>query len=161
MRSRLRRRMAGEACTSRVMAAALGLSFGLLTTYARAADDPAGEVIITPVLSANVNSAGQPIVFPQSNGHVTVSVFEIAPGATLPVHKHPFPRLGYVLSGFLRVANLQTGLSQTYKTGEPVLESVGEWHEGTNPGPIPLRLLVIDLMETGAHNTVLKTAPSD
>ena len=146
-----------------INAATLGLAFILLGTGtgtgARAEGDAASKIVVTPVLSADVNSAGQPIVFPRVNGHVTVSLFEIPPDATLPVHKHPFPRMGYVLSGSLRVTNLQTGVSQTYKAGDAVLESVGEWHEGTNPGRDMLRLLVIDLLESGAENTVLRDTP--
>lgn len=112
--------------------------------------------VVTPVFSADVNSAGQPIVFPPTDGHVAVSMFEIAPGASLPVHMHPFPRMGYVLSGTLQVVNEESGAKQTFKTGEFILESVGLWHQGSNPGTESLRLLVIDLTEKGHDNTVLR-----
>jgi len=116
----------------------------------------APQVVIEPIDSADVNSAGQPIVFPQKNGHVTAAVFDIPPGAVLPVHEHPFPRMGYVLSGTLRVTNAETGQSQDYKPGAFILESVGIWHKGENPAQEPLKLLVIDLLEKGAVSTVLK-----
>ena len=113
-------------------------------------------VSVEEILSADVNSAGQAIVFPKRNGHVTVSVFTIQPGATLPVHAHPYPRMGYVLDGTLRVTNLQTNQVATYGKGEFVLEAVNEWHKGENPGIHPLTLLVIDLIEKGARNTLLR-----
>jgi quercetin dioxygenase-like cupin family protein len=114
------------------------------------------RVSVEKVLSADVNSAGQPIVFPNKSGHVDVSIFEIPPGVALPAHLHPFPRMGYVLSGTLRVRNLESGKAETYGEGQFVLESVNQWHEGDNPGRTPLRLLVIDLAEKGAKTTILK-----
>ena len=123
---------------------------------AAAAQPASSPVTVTPVLSADVNSVGQPIVFPKANGHVTVSVFEISPGAVLPVHKHPFPRMGYVLSGSLRVTDLDKGTNRTFGPGEAILESVDDWHEGSNPGAEPLKLLVIDLQEKGVDNTILR-----
>lgn len=108
-------------------------------------------VNIQSVLSTDVNSAGQSTVFPQKNGHIIAAIYNVPPGATLPVHKHPFPRLGYVLAGALKVTNMQTSESQTYGPGAFVLECVDQWHEGGNPGTVPLRLLVVDLTEKGAR----------
>ena len=133
------------------------LTCALPGSYAsRANANPQEPVVITPVTSADLNSASQPIVFPNKNGHVTAAIFDIAPGATLPVHEHPFPRMGYVLSGLLRVSNLESGKTETYKAGDLVLESVDQWHQGSNAGTEPLKLLVIDLMEKGAKNTITR-----
>jgi quercetin dioxygenase-like cupin family protein len=114
------------------------------------------QVVVKPVLSTTVTSSGQPIVLPQKDAQVVVSTYEIPPGATLPEHKHPFPRYGYVLSGSLRVINDDTGKSEDYKTGDFILEAVGQWHRGMNPGSDPLKLLVIDIAEKGQPTTVLK-----
>jgi quercetin dioxygenase-like cupin family protein len=114
------------------------------------------QVVVKPVLSTTVTSSGQPIVLPQKDAQVVVSTYEIAPGATLPEHKHPFPRYGYVLSGALRVINDDTGKTEDYKTGDFILESVGQWHRGINPAQEPLKLLVIDIAEKGQPTVVLK-----
>lgn len=114
------------------------------------------QVVVKPVLSTTVTSSGQPIVLPQKDAEVVVSTYEIAPGATLPEHKHPFPRYGYVLSGSLRVINDDTGKTEDFKTGDFILEAVGQWHRGLNPGQEPLKLLVIDIAEKGQPTTVLK-----
>jgi quercetin dioxygenase-like cupin family protein len=114
------------------------------------------QASVSKLLSADANSAGQPIVFPNKSGHVDVSIIEIPPGVALPTHLHPYPRMGYVLSGTLRVRNLESGKTETYGEGQFVLESVNQWHEGGNPGKTPLRLLVIDLTEKGAQTTILK-----
>lgn len=114
------------------------------------------QVVVKPVLSTTVTSSGQPIVLPQKDAQVVVSTYEIAPGATLPEHKHPFPRYGYVLAGSLRVINDDTGKTEDFKTGDFILEAVGQWHRGINPGSDPLKLLVIDIAEKDQPTVVLK-----
>ena len=114
------------------------------------------DVAVTQILSTTVTSSGQPIVLPQKDAQIVVSTYEVIPGATLPVHKHPYPRYAYVLSGNLRVTNRETGHSDTYKPGDFILEAVGQWHTGANIGDEPLKLLVIDMVEKGQTNTVLQ-----
>jgi quercetin dioxygenase-like cupin family protein len=116
----------------------------------------AAPVVVTPVKSTAVTSTGQPITLPQKNVEVTASIFDIAPGATLPVHKHPFPRYGYVLSGTLKVTNVDTGRSDTFKAGDFIVEMIDQWHQGSNIGADPVKLLVIDQIEAGVQATVLK-----
>jgi quercetin dioxygenase-like cupin family protein len=113
-------------------------------------------VVITELLSTAVTSSGQPIVLPQKDPQIVVSIYDVAPNARLPVHKHPYPRYGYVLSGELKVTNMETGRSATYKPGDFILESVGQWHMGANIGGKPLKLLVIDIVEKGETNTVVR-----
>lgn len=149
-----------EAPTSRPMATIPRLLVAALLLYAPAvaAKGPASaNVVVKPVTSATETSSGQPIVFPKGPGQVVVSIFEIAPGAALPVHKHPFPRYGYVLEGSLRVVNDESGKSLVFNPGDFLLETVGQWHHGVNAGNKTLRILVIDLVEKDhANNTVLK-----
>ncbi|MDQ6433061.1 cupin domain-containing protein [Mesorhizobium sp. LHD-90] len=119
--------------------------------------DPAPQsVVVTPLASTNVTAAGQPIVLPAKDARVIVSNFEIAPGATLPVHKHPYQRYAYVLAGALRVTNAETGESTDYKPGDFIVEMVGRWHQGANIGTDTVRLLVIDQVEGDLPNTLLK-----
>lgn len=113
-------------------------------------------VAVTELLSTGVTSSGQPIVLPQKDPQIVVSIYDVAPNARLPVHKHPYPRYGYVLSGELQVTNMETGRSDTYKPGDFILESVGQWHTGANIGGKPLKLLVIDIVEKGQTNTVIR-----
>ena len=112
------------------------------------------DVAVTQLLSATRTSSGQPIGLPQKDAQIVASVYEVIPGATLPVHYHPYPRYGYVLAGILRVTNIDTGQTNIYKPGSFFLESVGQWHSGTNIGGEPLRLLVIDVVEKGQTNVV-------
>lgn len=114
-----------------------------------------GRVVVRPILSATETSSGQPIVLPQKNAQLIASSYEIPPGITLPKHKHPFPRYAYVLAGTLTVANLDTGKAENFKTGDFILEAVGQWHQGTATGTETVKLLVIDMVEKGESNTII------
>lgn len=134
---------------------ALGL---LLAASPLHADNQAvtGKVVVKPVMSSTVTSSGQPIVLPQKDAQVIVSTYEIPPGAVLPKHKHPFPRYGYVLAGTIEVTNTDTGKTETFKAGDFIVEAVDQWHFGANKGEVPVKLLVIDMVEKGQSNTVLQ-----
>lgn len=134
--------------------AVLGLALLLVPAAAPAAEE--AKVTVTELLSATQTSIGQPLVLPAKDAQVIFSEFVIAPGAVLPVHKHPFPRYAYVLEGELRVSRPGHDEAFDYRAGEVVIEMVDEWHYGTNIGDTPLRLLVIDQIEAGSPVTVLK-----
>ena len=112
------------------------------------------DVAVTQLLSTTRTSSGQPIGLPQKDAQIVASVYDVMPGATLPVHNHPHPRYGYVLAGILRVTNIDTGQIDTYTHGSFFLEPVGQWHVGTSIGGEPLKLLVIDVAEEGQSNVV-------
>ena len=136
----------------------LPFAFGLLLIASPLhADTQAvtGKVVVKPVISSTVTSSGQPIVLPQKDAQVIVSTYEIPAGAVLPKHKHPFPRYGYVQAGTIEVTNVDTGKTETFRTGDFIVEAVDQWHFGTNKGPEPVKLLVIDMVEKGQPNTVL------
>lgn len=114
------------------------------------------DLTITQLVSSTVTACGQRIVLPQRDPEVVASIYEIAAGATLPVHKHPYPMFAYVLSGHLRVTNTETGRSYMYNSGDFILECVEQWHMGTNLSREPLKLLVINIVERGRSNTVLQ-----
>lgn len=137
-------------------ASALLLCAALSATTAQALDSGGTPVAVTPLASRTETASGQPITLPQKNVQVLVSTYEIAVGATLPVHKHPFPRYAYVEAGTLRVTNVETGKSNTYKTGDFIVEMIGQWHQAINVGDRPVKLLVIDQVEQGTKNTVLR-----
>jgi quercetin dioxygenase-like cupin family protein len=136
-----------------------GLAALLLQAAAARAFDAPEKVppaIVTPLASAEVTATGQPITLPGKDVQVLAWIYEIAPGATLAVHKHPFARYAYVLAGNLRVTNVETGRGTDYKTGDFIVEMIGQWHQGTNTGAEPLRLLVIDQVEKGSPHTVVR-----
>ena len=140
----------------KILASALLLAVASFAHPALALDSSGTPVVVTPLASRTTTASGQPITLPQKNVQVLVSTFEIAPGATLPVHKHPFARYAYVLDGTLKVTGVESGKSNTYQTGDFIVEMIGQWHQATNIGTVPVKLLVIDQVEAGAKNTVLR-----
>jgi quercetin dioxygenase-like cupin family protein len=114
-------------------------------------------VKIAPISKTDVTSSGQPIVLPQGPVKVITSTYEIPPGAKLPVHEHNYPRYGYMLSGQLRVTNVETGQSTTFNPGDFIIESLGQWHKAESIGTDPVKLVVIDQVPKGDdNNTVLQ-----
>jgi quercetin dioxygenase-like cupin family protein len=120
------------------------------------AQDAAAQVTTTRLFSATTTAAGQPIALPKDNVEVLVWMYVIPVGARLPVHKHPSARYAYVLAGSLRVADADNTRSWDYKAGDFIVEMIDTWHYGTNSGSEPVRLLVIDQVEAGKTNTVVR-----
>jgi quercetin dioxygenase-like cupin family protein len=116
----------------------------------------AAKATATRLFSATTTAAGQPIVLPKGNAEVVVWIYEIPAGAKLPVHKHPSARYAYVLAGTLRVASADESRSWEYRAGDFIVEMIDAWHYGTNIGSEPVRLLVIDQVEAGQGNTILR-----
>ena len=140
----------------KILASTLLVAAALYANAVLALDSANTPVVVTPLASRTTTASGQPITLPQKNVQVLVSTYDIAPGATLPVHKHPFPRYAYVEAGTLQVTNVETGKANTYKTGDFIIEMIGQWHQATNVGDGPVKLLVIDQVEEGAKNTILR-----
>lgn len=122
---------------------------------AHALDSSGTPVVVTPLASITQTASGKPITLPQKNIQVIVSTYQIAPGAQLPVHQHPFARYASVQAGTLAVTNIDTGETTTYRAGDFVVEMIGEWHRAANVGSDTVRLLVIDQVEEGRQNTIL------
>ena len=106
--------------------------------------------------SSQVTATGQPLLLPARNPEVIISEYTIAPGAVLPVHKHPFSRYAVVLEGTLRVSRPGNPDVMEYAAGDVVVEMVDTWHYGSNIGDGPVRLIVVDQVEAGTSHTVLQ-----
>lgn len=120
------------------------------------AEDAKPPVVVTPLLTTDRTVSGQPIQWPQQNAEIVTATYEIAPGASLPEHKHPYPRYAYVLAGTLQVTNTETGKAIIFHPGDVIAEAVNTWHKGANIGPDPVKLFVMDMIEKGESNVVKK-----
>lgn len=118
--------------------------------------EDAKPVTVTPILATEATASGQPISFPAGDLAFTASAYDIAPGAALPEHKHPFPRYAYVVAGTIAVTNTVTGQTVTYKAGDVIVEAVDQWHKAANTGSDAIKLIVYDFAPKGAQNTVKK-----
>ena len=115
------------------------------------------EVTITPLLTTTHTASGQPIRVPV-HPQLVAAIYEIAPGVALPLHEHPYPRYAYVLAGKIEVA-VSGGKTYRYQEGDFFAEVVNQWHSGRNIGTTPVRLLVLDQVEPGHTNTIIKQDP--
>ena len=136
------------------------LSCLLFLCLANAAN--AGEkATVTQLLSATATASGQQVTVPD-HPKIVVSTYEIPPHARLPVHKHPYARYAYVLSGDLAVVDTVAQKTYRYKAGDFIIEMRDAWHYGENTGDAPLRLLVIDqIPQNISSNTVVKAGKTD
>jgi quercetin dioxygenase-like cupin family protein len=116
------------------------------------------EVTITPLLTTTQTASGQRIRVPL-HPQVVAAIYEIAPGVALPLHEHPYPRYAYVLAGKIEVA-VAGGKTYRYQEGDFFAEVINQWHSGRNIGTTPVRLLVLDQVEPGHSNTIIKQDPS-
>jgi len=117
---------------------------------------PSG-ITVTPLKSANTTASGQPLVLPSNPAMVSVSRYVIAPGAKLPVHKHPHARYAFVQAGNLTVYDADTGQRFDYKPGEFIVEILDGWHYGENAGAEDVVLLVVDQTPDGSPgNTIVR-----
>src|SRR6266513_2804731 len=82
------------------------------------------QVKVTPIMSAMTTAIGQPIALPKGNVEVRVAMYDIAVGARLAVHKHPFHRYAYVLAGRLRVSDKDNVRTFEYAAGDFLIEMV-------------------------------------
>lgn len=113
-------------------------------------------VRVEPISRTGVTTSGDPIRIPEGTDRMVTSKYTIAPGASLPVHKHPSPRYGYVLSGSIVVTNVETHRETTFHAGDMIVEDVGRWHEARNDGKEPVVLLVMDFLGSDGGNVVLR-----
>jgi len=120
-----------------------------------------GPVTITPLLSATATPSGQPIILPQGDARIIASLYTIAPGARLPLHKHPYPRCAYVLAGDLRVTDTDTHQVFNYKPGDFIVEVINQWHFAENTGSTEVRLLVIDTVPKDKTGNTVKAPPAN
>src|SRR5262249_31936607 len=130
----------------------LGATIGLVLapTIAR----PAPGFTAVQIARINRTVTGQPIDVP-SSPDVVVSIGTFPPGSRLPVHKHPYPHLVYVLDGVLTVTNTETGQHFQVKKGDFVAEMEDTWHYGSNDGKDTVRLLVIDEVPAGTKSNLV------
>jgi quercetin dioxygenase-like cupin family protein len=102
----------------------------------------AQDIAHTALLSTSTNVTGESIAVPD-HPKVIISEIVIAPGESLPMHKHPYPRYAYVKEGAVDVTLDEPRKSFHYNAGEAFVETTG-WHFGKNNGSVPVKILAID-----------------
>lgn len=68
--------------------------------------------------------------YPAGPAKVTLVRLRIAPGTTLPWHRHPMPNVAYVVAGELTVEKQSDGSQRHLKPGDVLAEMVETVHRG-------------------------------
>lgn len=93
--------------------------------------------------------------YPEGQPEITILKITIAPGASLPWHKHPVINSGVLLSGELEVTH-EDGRVLHLRAWDAISEVVDTWHYGKNPGDEPAVILVVYSGVVDMPLTILK-----
>ena len=108
----------------------------------------------TPILLSGVTNAGGPITYPATDSaEITALRIDIGPGGETGRHMHLYPAFVYVLEGAVDV-EIEGKMAHSYKAGDSFLEAINMWHNGRNPGSVPVKLLVVFAGVRGKPNLV-------
>jgi quercetin dioxygenase-like cupin family protein len=80
--------------------------------------------------------------YPTGQPQISIIRYQFAPGAVLPVHKHPVINAGVLLKGELSVKT-ERGETLQLKAGDAIVELVDQWHEGRNNGAETAELIIM------------------
>jgi len=99
---------------------------------------------------------GQPVTLPQGPVVAIMRLNFFPAGFKGPLHKQPYQRYAYVISGRLRVTYDDPKLVREFGPGEMIVEGVDQWHWVEPVGPEGVKVLTIDQTPPGAPNVVIK-----
>jgi quercetin dioxygenase-like cupin family protein len=144
--------------TCRIVPAALAASLALASPLTADQDPSAGvareSASVEVLLSATHTVVGEPIAYPASApGRLTAAVVVLGPREYTGWHTHGVPLVGYILEGELTVDYGDHG-TRLYRQGEALAEAMEVVHNGHNPGPGTVRILVVFAGAKGVANSV-------
>lgn len=131
-----------------------GCSGGPDATDSSASSGPssAGQEVLLD--AQRITVLDQQIVYPKKvPAQVTSSIIELQPGQETGWHRHNVPMYAYVMDGTITV-EYDAGVTNVYPAGTALMEAQGVFHNGTNKGEGPVRILVVYFGAKGAKNTV-------
>jgi quercetin dioxygenase-like cupin family protein len=92
------------------------------------------EIQVETLVASSISwDGGELPPYPSEKPFVSILKIKVAPGAILPLHKHPIINAGYMLVGELTITT-DEGKTLHLKEGEPIIEVVDKWHSGRNTG---------------------------
>lgn len=111
----------------------------------------------TPVFKSSATAVGQPIQFPKmQKPEIAANLVEIVPGGESGWHKHPAPRYLHILEGELTLYVEGHEKPLAFGPGSGSIEPVDVWHNGKNPGTVPLKFLAVYVKDADTLGIVWK-----
>ncbi|WP_298775851.1 cupin domain-containing protein [uncultured Shewanella sp.] len=87
---------------------------------------------------------------------ITILKITVQPGATLPIHEHPYINAGILMTGELTVVRKDNGKTLHLKAGDSITELVNTWHYGKNEGKVPAEIIVFYAGIKGKPITIIE-----
>ncbi len=137
----------------KIIATLVAFLIAASVTAAEAVEDRVDYVRVVPLVATSKTIVGEPISYPLGAAKITSAIVTLRPGESTGVHKHGVPTYGYVLSGAVTV-DYGTHGKRTYRAGAAFMEAIDVWHDGTNDGLAPCRILVVFMGADGSANVV-------
>jgi quercetin dioxygenase-like cupin family protein len=144
------------ALTTLVLAACGGGSSESAASASGSASGAAGDVAGRQTLldAQELTTLDQPIAYPKKvPAQVTSYVTQLEPGQETGWHKHKVPLYVYILEGTVTV-EYDGGVIKEYPAGTALMEAQDVWHNGTNKGDSPVRILTVYMGAKGAKNSI-------
>jgi quercetin dioxygenase-like cupin family protein len=150
------------------VAAAGVAALALLTGCGGGSSDAAGSSSAAPSAAASANRQSlltkqeltvldQPLAYPTKKpAQVSSEIVQLEPGQETGWQKHKAPMFAYVLEGTMTV-EYDAGVVKEFPAGTAFMDAQNVWHNGTNKGDTPVRVLVVSMGAKGVKNTVDRT----
>ena len=110
---------------------------------------------VVPLVSTSLTILDEAIAYPRGAAKITSAIVTLRPGESTGFHKHDVPTYGYILSGAVTV-DYGTHGKRTYRAGTAFMEAMDVWHDGTNDGSAPCRILVVFMGSDQRANVIKK-----
>ena len=132
----------------------ISLAVILLSPLAAQAGQDADYKKVEPLLDTRTTNIGQPIRYPVGGpAQVTSLIVTLMPGEKTGRHKHPVPLYGNLLTGEISIDYGADGV-RAYKAGDAFIEALDTWHDATNTGTGPARILAVFMGMVGTGNVI-------
>lgn len=107
------------------------------------------------LLSASESALGQTLEYPDGTPQVTAAIVTLEPNASTGWHRHDVPLFAMILEGELTLDD-RTGNKRLYVKDASFIEAFRTWHNGTNTGDKPARILVVFAGSDAQKNTLME-----
>jgi quercetin dioxygenase-like cupin family protein len=137
---------------------ALFLAVVLVAAPAAALEPTQYQNLLTPLLSAETDTLGAPVVYPAGTPKITSAIVTIPPGGETGWHIHRVPLFVYILEGEVTVDYGSKGV-KVVKAGESMMEAMNWNHNGMNKGDVPVKILAVYMGGGESANTAMEAGP--
>ncbi len=119
-----------------------------------ASQDATGAGRQTLLEAQELTALDQQIAYPKKTpAQVSSYIVQLEPGQETGWHRHRVPVYVYILEGTVTF-EYDAGVTKEYQAGTAFMQAEDIWHNGTNAGDSPVRMLTVYFGAEGKKNTV-------